>query len=205
VTTASPGTTLPPVDLSGVIDEEGVTLESVKYVTADGALEIEIGAGTKALTADGEPLQAVTVKMVCENIPPPPVGAYIIGCVYDLGPDGATIDPPITIRLYYDPEKVPEGIAEKDLVIAYYNVSTQQWVVLPSTVDTDANIVTAETDHLTLFAVYAEAAAGEPEADGGTGIWIIVGPVIAVIVLGIVAYWLLKRRRPQGPVGAKLD
>jgi hypothetical protein len=188
-----------------VIDEEGVIRESVTYRTDDGALEIEIGAGTTALKADGEPLQAITVKMVCDNIPPPPVGAYIIGCVYDLGPDGATFDPPITVRLYYDPDKVPEGIAEKDLVIAYYNVSTQQWVVLPSTVDTDTHTITAETDHLTLFAVYAEAAAGGPEGEAGTSIWIIVGPVIAVIVLGIVAYWLLKRKRPQGPVGAKLD
>jgi hypothetical protein len=198
-----------------VIDEDGVVQDDVEYSTPDGILEISISGGTTAKTEGGEPLQSIEVEQVCEGFPPPPVGAYIVGCAYDLGPDGAVFNPPITITLNYDPGQIPAGVAEEDLVIAYYNVATGQWVILPSTVDTVNNTITAEVSHLTLFAVYAPAApvtsppataTPEPgEEDGGTSMWIIIGPVIAVILLGIVAFLLVRRKPPEGPPGATLD
>jgi len=33
---------------------------------------------------------------------------------YDLGPDGATFDPPITLMIMYDPDEIPEGYNEED-------------------------------------------------------------------------------------------
>jgi len=51
-------------------------------------------------------------------------------------------------------------MAEEDLVVAYYNVATGQWVILPSTVDTTAHTITATVDHLTLFAAYAPVGPG---------------------------------------------
>jgi len=198
-----------------VINEDGVVQDDVEYSTPDGILEISVSGGTIAKTEGGEPLMEITIEEICFGFPPPPVGAYIIGCAYDLGPDGAVFDPPITITLHYDPGLVPDGVAEEDLVIAYYNVATGQWVVLPSTVDTVNHIITAEGSHLTLFAVYAPAApvtsppataTPEPgDGDGGTSMWIIIGPVIAVILLGIVAFLMLRRRPPEGPPGATLD
>jgi len=227
--TASPGTTLPPLALSGVIDEDGVVQEDVDYVTPDGALEISIKAGTILKTADGEPLQSIEVIEICDGLlPPAPFGAYIIGCAYDLKPDGAVFDPPITITIHYDTILIPDGVAEEDMVIARCNMSMEQWLAtssmvytsweaLTSDVDIMNHTVTADASHLTLFAVYAPAPEGpitspsptatsEPGEDGGTSMWVIIGPVIAVILLGIVAFLMVRGRKPpEGPPGARLD
>lgn len=196
-------------DISGVIDDEGVVQEGIDYNSPDGILQVHIESGTTALTEGDEPLQGLVIEKVCDDIPPPPVGAYIVGCAFDIGPDGATFNPPITISLDYDPALIPDGVAEKDLVIAYYNISTKQWVILPSTVDVVNHVIEAEVSHTTLFAVYASAAGptatpGQGE-EGGTNIWIIIGPIIAVILLGLAAYLILRRKVPEGPPGARLD
>jgi len=204
--TTTPTPSTQEIDLSGVIDGDGVVQQGVTYTSPDGMIEISIGSGTTALTEGGEPLQGLIWEKVCDGVPAPPVGAYIIGCAWDLGPDGATFDPPIEITLHYDPAQVPASVAETDLVIAYFNVATQQWVILPSTVDTTAHVIVAEVEHTTLFVVYASAPTGPgttptpgPGADEGTNIWIIVGPVIAVILLGIVAFLVLRRKPKQEP------
>jgi len=51
----------------------------------------------------------------------------------------------------YDPADIPEGVAEEDLVIAYWDGT--EWVVLESVVDTVANTVSAKVSHFTTFAV----------------------------------------------------
>jgi hypothetical protein len=203
--TAAPTTPGDSLDLSGVIDDNGVVQQGVSYTSPDGTLEIAVGSGTTALTEGDDPLPAVVVEKVCQDVPPPPANAYLVGCAYDFGPDGATFDPPITITLNYDPAEVPEGVAEEDLVVAYYNVATGQWVILPSTVDTTAHTITATVDHLTLFAAYATVVPAPPPVPGideETNIWVIAGPAIGVIVLGIIVF-LVLRRRPRGPEGAK--
>ncbi len=140
-------------DLSGVIDEDGVVREDIEYSTPDGTLELQITGGTTARTEDGAPLPSVEVEVVCADIAPPPAGDYIVDCAYDLAPDGATFDPPITLVVHYNPALVPQGVAEEELGIAYLNVATGQWVWLPSTIDTENHAVTAEANHLTEFAV----------------------------------------------------
>ena len=104
----------------------------IHYSTPFEMMEIEIGSGTTARTEDGKPLQSIEVDVVVvsEEIPPPPPGAYIIGYAYDLGPEGAIFNPPITLTLHYVPGLIPEGVVEADLVIAYYDVATGQWVSL---------------------------------------------------------------------------
>ena len=50
--------------------------------------------------------------------PPPPKDTSIIGLAYNFGPDRATFDPPITLTRSYDPNDIPESVAEEDLVLA---------------------------------------------------------------------------------------
>jgi hypothetical protein len=196
------------MNFSDVIDADGVVHQPVVYTSPDGGLEIVVGSGT-VLTPGDDPVPALVIEKVCEGIPPPPVNAYIVGpCAFDIGPDGTIFDPPIEITLHYDPAQVPEGVAEEDLVIAFYNAATGQWVILPSIVDTAAHTITATVDHLTLFAVYASSGPGPaptagPDADEETSIWIIVGPVIAVILLGVIAFVLMRRRRSEGSTSAE--
>ena len=177
--------------------------EDVQQSAFDGTLEVSVGDGTTALTEAGEPLQSIEVHKVCEGLPPPPPGAIRLGCAYDFRPDRATFEPPITITLSYNPASIPEGVAEEDLFVAFYDVSTGQWVVLPSTVDTENNTITVEVSGFTKFAVYSpaptptptptETPTPTPPAEDEANNWLIIGPIIAVILIGIVVSWWLRR------------
>jgi hypothetical protein len=186
----------------------------------NGQAVLNIGNGTKALTATGGPLQSISVTEVCFGLPPAPAGAYIIGCAYDYKPNGATFNPPITLTLKYDKGLLPAGVDASKLVIAFYNTATSKWeVVSGSAVDTVKGTITVQISHFTMFAVYAAAPAGTPTptiaptptktiaptptptpaAGGGTNIGVIIGPIIAVIVIGAVAFWFWRGRKPKMP------
>ncbi len=98
----------------------------------------------------------------------------------------------------YVPGLIPEGVAEADLFIAYYDVATGQWVSLPSAVDTENNTITAEVSHLTKFAILTAPAGIAP-----FNIWLVFGPILSVLaVAGLAFYFLMRggliRRRRTG-------
>ena len=88
--------------------------------------------------------------------PAPPVDASTVGLTYDLGPDGATFDPAITLTFTYDPDEIPEGVNEEDLVIAIWDEDAGEWVELEDcTVDTVNNIISAPVSHFSRYTVIA--------------------------------------------------
>jgi len=93
---------------------------------------------------------SVTVN---EDPPPPPENKNIIGLTYNFEPHGATFDPPITLTFTYDPANIPEGVAEKDLVLAFYDQENGVWVELECTCDPDTNCIIACVSHFTQFAI----------------------------------------------------
>jgi len=143
------------LNLSDSIGEDGVVTETIEQTFADGAASIKVPEGTIALSSEGTPLEAIEVVPVDEP-PEPPADTNVIGLAYDFGPDGATFDPPITITLVYDPALLPEGVAEEDLVIAYFDVGTGTWRELECVVDPATNTITAQVIHFTVFAILAE-------------------------------------------------
>lgn len=154
--TSTPHSTMPElmtVDLSGVIGATGIVRQSLRWMILDGQAELKIPALITAKNSAGLPLQVMTVRKVCNNISTPPIGAYVIGCAFDWGPNGATFDPPITLKLMYDPSLIPTGAKEENIFISYYDVATEGWVALPSTVDTLNNQISAQISHFTFFAV----------------------------------------------------
>ena len=182
-----------------------------------GWLEISVDSGTEALTEGQEPLQEITIEEICFGFPPPPANAYVVGCAYDFGPEGATFDPPITITLNYDPGLIPEGVAEEDLVIALYDAATGEWTVLPSIVDTENNTITAQVSGFTMFAVYSPAPPAPtptptptpppatptptptPAEEDGAPVGAIVGGIIGgLIILGLIVYFVMRRRGEAG-------
>ena len=131
------------------VNAQGVVQESTTLTTADGKLSLNIPAGTKILDAQGKPLTSLTAVIEPSPPSPPPGGAILLA--YNLGPDGATFEPPITLTIEYDPEALPEGFAEEDLYIAYWDGS--KWVALTTTVNTAANTVSCLVSHFTIFAI----------------------------------------------------
>ena len=138
--------------LTDYLDAEGrttvtITLNCVPNVT------IIIPYGTKMLDAEGNPLGSIAIILL--STPPPPPGHTLVGPAYDLRPDGATFEPPLTLTFNYDPADIPDGVREGSLVLAYWD--GEKWVKLPtSVVDTAANTVSAEVTQLTPFAILAK-------------------------------------------------
>jgi uncharacterized repeat protein (TIGR01451 family) len=200
----------------------GRTAKTITATSPDGNLTITIPSGTSVLNKDGNPLichsggvsPCALQVTVDENPPPLPEKANIIGLPYKFEPSGVTFDPPITLTYKYDPDALPEGVAEEDLVLAYYDEGTDTWVELPCTVDPATHTITASVSHLTTFAIIGtstpEAPVTEPPtppaeetpqalpaeetppapAPTGGWIWVIAG----VVVVGLIIFFLVRRR-----------
>ncbi len=145
---SSPGQTL----LTDKISSQGVMTQSVTAESANATCRLTINSGTKALAKDDSPLPLVTV-IPASQPPAPPENASIVGLVYDFGPDGATFNPPVTLRYSYNLSEIPSGVNEKDLVIAYYDKNEANWVGVESAVDTITKTITAPVSHFTSFGI----------------------------------------------------
>jgi len=143
----------------------GELLGTIRLCTVIGDLCILIRPGTEMLDEDGNPLTELDIEVDEDPACPPPGDGYIIGLPYSFEPDGATFDPPIEVTWTYEEADIPDGIAEEDLVLAFCNESTGEWVILEDfTVDTDANVITAEISHFTTLAILGFSIPPEPPA-----------------------------------------
>jgi predicted GH43/DUF377 family glycosyl hydrolase len=150
------GPTAPPpgiTDVSDVVTGEGVFTEEVTAESEDGVCELSIEEGTIGLTEEGEPLSEISMVEM-EEPPAPPEDSNVIGLIYDFGPDGATFDPSITLTWSYDPNDIPEGVAEENLVIAIWDEEAGEWVELEDIiVDPETNTITAKASHFSAFTI----------------------------------------------------
>jgi len=195
---------------SGQMTQEGVLMETIEAVSPDGALVLLLPQGTRVLDSVGNPLDLLEVKPV---IPPEPSpGKLIIGPGYDLQPF-CTFDPPIKLILHYEPPGLSDDIDDKDLVIAYWDQGSQEWVVLPSVINTVAETVTAQLSHSSMFAMLATAPPVTlippqeptvppvpetiPPAGLGSSGWLGIGVGVALF-FGLIVWTMRRRRRRTG-------
>jgi hypothetical protein len=137
---------------SASMTEEGMLEEALEVTSSDGTVSLFFPEGTQMLDSEGNPLKEITVDPILD-LPEPPTKAHIIGIACDFGPDGAIFEPPIELIVIYDPEALPEGVNEEDLVIALYDAESGEWVLLPSQVDPEKHTITASISHFTVFGV----------------------------------------------------
>ena len=147
------------LDLFGVKSKcytgyDGGISSTIGATSGDGNLTILIPRYTDLSDKKGRQLRELSIA-VNEDPPKPPADANIIGLPYTFEPNGATFDPPMTLTWSYDPNTLPEGIAEGDLVLAFYDEVAGEWVELECTVDTATNTVVATVSHFTVFAIIA--------------------------------------------------
>ena len=140
-------------DVSDYVTDEGEFTEDVVFESEDGKVELTIYEETVGLI-DEEPLDEISITEM-EDPPDPPADSSRIGLTYDLGPAGTTFDPAITLTFTYDEALIPEGAAEKNLVIAIWD--GENWVDLPGpfTIDRANNTISTPVSHFTAFAVLA--------------------------------------------------
>ncbi len=128
--------------------------DSNEFISEDKIISITIPDGDTALDGEGNPLTDVEF-VAAESVPDPPEDASIIGLPYQLGPDGTTFDPPVTLTWRYDPADIPDGVDEEELVIAYYDEDADEWQDLEFEVDPESDTLSAYIDHFSTFAVIA--------------------------------------------------
>ncbi|HTY53376.1 MAG TPA: PKD domain-containing protein, partial [Methanomicrobiales archaeon] len=139
----------------------GVARGTVIVESADRGAGISIGEGTIALDASGAPLASATALAVSGPVPaiPQEPGVQFTGRAYDLGPDGATFNPPATVSF-----TVPEDQWRQDAsyLIRSYSASAGTWEDIPTSADPGTRTVSGSVSHLCVFGLFTVAAAAPP-------------------------------------------
>ncbi len=145
--------------ITNVLDSITTTGRFTVDVTAksvDRMVELTIPKNTIGKNRNDQPLYNVSIKPKAAPSAPP-ADTSIIGLTYDIGPNGATFEPPISLTFTYDESQIPTGVLENNLVIATWD--GENWIELEGcTVNPDSNTITAPVSHFTIFTVMAHAA-----------------------------------------------
>lgn len=135
------------------ITTDGRVYRTIVLTSPDGKLTITIPMNTIARNHLGNPLTSLTVDVDPDPPCPVPEDERIIGLAYDFQPDGATFNPPILVTFAYDPDEIPEGVLEEELLIAFCDEDSLEWILVPAVVNADNNTITAEISHFTTYAI----------------------------------------------------
>ena len=109
--------------------------------------------GTTAFDRSGNTFTEIFVEMRQPRALPS--NGVLVSDVFSLKPDGATFDPPIPISLPYDIAGLPSGVDEAALSIAVFDAGIQDWILLPSEVDSEQHVIVTEVSHFSEFGIVA--------------------------------------------------
>jgi hypothetical protein len=134
--------------------KDGEFTADVSARSDDFKVEIFIPKGTVARSVFGTSISSIRIQRM---VGPPlrPKNTVTVGLVYEIGPAGATFEPPVDLIMEYDVADIPAKVAQKNLVVAAFDDSTGQWTYLESTVDIVNDTVTAKISHFSAFAILA--------------------------------------------------
>jgi hypothetical protein len=139
--------------------------DAIAY-SLDAQVQLYFPKGTTAKNKNGQRLFSVSIK---ENTAPPAPSAdcQFVCLTYDIGPNGATFNPPALLTFNYSDSQVPAGVAEENLLFVTWQDG--QWIELEGgVVDAANNIVTVPISHLTAFTVIAYTTPASFEVTGMT-------------------------------------
>jgi hypothetical protein len=136
-------------DWSLRVDPLGTVQATCRLTSSDGKLTLDIVAGTVLRDSAGGALAVLAASG--EPYPPAPPEGKVIIAAYSLTPDGATFSPPIIMTIKYDPDVLPEGCAEEDLCIAYWD--GKKWCYLGSVCHAAKDEVSCQVSHFTTFGI----------------------------------------------------
>jgi hypothetical protein len=178
-----------PYDLSNKLDANGVLLEDVEFASDDGILILRLLKGSQALTADNHRLKEVTIRKL-DSFPQPQNGFQTLNLAYELGPDGATFDPPASLVFRYAKANLPERVNEKVLALTSYDLDHNQWNKLKGKLDTQKQELTADLAHFSIYSLM------EQKFVISRGVWIGASVFLELLIAaGIVVY--LRRRKKR--------
>jgi hypothetical protein len=148
---------------------------------------IEINVTVNLLVVPSNALSADTTITVVQA-PRESISNYkMVSHVFNVGPSGTTFATSSTLTLPYDESELPVGVSEGDLVIYRRTSAGGGWERVGGNVNTTANTVSAQIDHLSEYAVMAGL--------GGGGLPLLpIGVIVAVILIIAVIAVFIRRR-----------
>ena len=142
-------------ELRPTISSDGILTKGVDAILIEGLLSLQITNGTQCLDATGDPLEYVSAT---QALSPRAYEDGVVISAFNLFPNGARFSPALRLGIVYDPTELPPGCDEDDLVMGYYDSENEKWRALPSTVDKEQGIVSANASHFTTFGLLAPSA-----------------------------------------------
>lgn len=146
-----------------------------QYIDAElgGSIEITDSTsfiqGTELTIPSGALISDATISVGEVNNPPAlPAGLNYVGAPINLEPDGINFNNPLTIQIPYRDESLSDaGISDDtNLSLYYYDKSSNLWEEVNAiSVNTENNIVTAELNHFSYYAITGFS--GTPPEDLG--------------------------------------
>jgi hypothetical protein len=148
-----------------IIDSQGKLTQEARAIAENAEAYLLLPAGTYCLL-NGYPLTFIYIRPPYSTEPTPTdpdFGEYVTR-YFNLGPDGSTFNPPISLIFNYKESMIAEGFSEEDLSIYTWDEQLGEWEKIFSQVDPENNTVSCLISHFSGFAVIA-ATESEPEPE----------------------------------------
>jgi hypothetical protein len=140
--------------LTSYINYFGIFSLDTSVTSEDGNLQLSFSKGVQTKTATGGTLSLVSLDRATGMLPLP-LNTSFASLVYDIGPEDATFDPPITLSLAYIPSIMPKGLTEEQLSLVRYDKTSGEWVEVAGTIDIVSHRIKATINRFSRFAVIA--------------------------------------------------
>jgi beta propeller repeat protein len=134
---------------------QGVVTQATRLQSTDGRAIINITGGIIAKDSSGKPLTEITIKAIpLEDLPAIPAGSTFMfaGMAYEIGPDGATFSPPISISF-----ALPPAQWGKDYAVKSFDKKSGTWKDLPTNFDPATGTVTVQVSDFCCFALFTKS------------------------------------------------
>jgi hypothetical protein len=153
------------IDLLGEIskypmDSQGKLQGDVLCTSVDGKLTLRLETGTVISIVEGQHFEAIAIS-VDYNPPSLPPDNVFISPVYSFSLEQASLSLPVEVTIGYDPNKLPEGVKEEELLIVTYpyigccNVYEEWDMPRRQDINIETHTITTELSHLLRCTVIA--------------------------------------------------
>jgi beta propeller repeat protein len=132
----------------------GVVTQATRLQSSDGKATLTVSEGVVAKDASGNPLSQMTIRALPPgSLPPLPSGSAFTfaGLAYEIGPDGATFSPPVTLSF-----TLPQAQWGQDYSVKLFDQASGTWQDLPTVFDPATGTVTAQVSNLCVLALFSE-------------------------------------------------
>jgi hypothetical protein len=176
-------------DLSNKLDSQCILLKDLQLESADGAVALVLPKDVQLLTSDNHCLKQITLTPL-QNPSAALGGLTTLDTNYQIGPEGANFNPPITMMFRYDPAKFPKDTKEENLTITTLDLVKNIWSALKSQVDQKNKTVSVNISGVGIYALMAKS----PSLSQN---FIYVGILLLVLIMIGIALFILQRRRSK--------